>query len=100
MAAKGGKIKGKRVPAMVSPGEVYLTPKDVKDVMKNDANPMDIGSRVPGQAMVKNDSYSNDTVPETLESGGIVVPRHITTHPMARERAIAFVHKTMAKRGA
>jgi hypothetical protein len=73
MAAKGGKV-----PAMVSPGEKYLPPQDVKKVKEGKANPMQVGETIKGKAKVKGDSLKNDTVPKTLESGGIVLPRHIT----------------------
>lgn len=94
----GGEVKGKSVPAMVSPGEVYLTPDQVKQVVESGANPMSIGKHIKGKAKVKNDSLKNDTVPTTLEEGGMVIPRHITTHKMAPEKAELFVHRSLAKR--
>lgn len=95
--AKGGKA-GKSVPAMVSPGEIYLSPEKVRQVLKG-ANPMRIGEHIPGKAKVKDDSYSNDTVPKNLKTGGIVVPRHITTHKHADSKSMDFVRKVAAKKG-
>lgn len=115
MAAGGGKIaegphqshvanflyaKGGKVPAMVSPGEVYLNPDQVNKVVNEGANPMKIGQHIPGKAKKKNDSYDNDTIPATLEEGGVVIPRHITTHKMAPEKAELFVHRAMARKRA
>lgn len=93
--ASGGAVK--RIAAEVSPGEVYLSPGQVKEVLKG-ANPMKIGHHVPGKAKVKNDSLKNDTVPADLEEGGVVIPRHITTHKMAPEKAAAFVHRAAGKK--
>jgi hypothetical protein len=100
--AKGGKVPppaGKQVPAMVSPGERYLSPSDVKKVMAGKANPMQVGTTIPGKAVVKDDSLKNDTVKKTLQAGGLVIPRHITEHPMAHEKALSFIHASMAKKG-
>ncbi len=91
--AKGGEVN-----AEVSPDEVYLSPKKVQEVLKG-ADPMKIGYHVPGKAKVKDDSLKNDTVPADLEEGGVVIPRHITTHKMAPEKAAAFVHRVAAKKG-
>lgn len=113
MFAKGGKVpgqprshithhlmaKGGKVEAMVSPGERYLPPKDVKKVAEGKASPMKAGEKIPGKAKVKGDSYANDTVAKTLESGGIVLPRHITEHPNAPSEAAKFVAAVLAKQG-
>ncbi len=90
MMAEGGKV-----PAEVSPGEVYLTPDKVDQVLGG-ANPLEVGERIPGKAKVKGDSKKNDTVPRTLEEGGVVVPR---SHSMNEEKAALFVHRAMAKKG-
>lgn len=97
--ASGGRV-GEKVPAMVSPDEVYLSPEKVRQVVEEGANPMKIGYRVPGKAKKKNDSLKNDTVPMTLEEGGVVIPRHITTHKMAPEKAELFVHRANARKKA
>lgn len=92
-AAKGGKV-----PAMVSPGEKYLKPSDVKEVAKG-KNPMKVGEKIPGKPKVPGakDSYANDTVPKTLEAGGIVLPRSVTQAKNAPEKAAEFVRAVMAK---
>lgn len=90
--------KGGKVPAMVSPGEIYLNPEQVRQVIHEGQNPMKIGQRVGGKAKVKGDSLKNDTVPMDLEEGGVVIPRHITTHKMAPEKAELFVHRAMARK--
>jgi hypothetical protein len=92
-AAKGGKV-----PAMVSPGEKYLKPDDVKKVKKG-ANPMKVGETIPGEPKVKGavNSYENDTVPKDLDEGGIVIPRSITQGPNPHWESMKFVHATMAK---
>lgn len=93
LMAKGGSVN-----AVLSPDEVYLSPDKVQAVLKG-ADPMKVGQRVPGKAKVKDDSLKNDTVPAELEEGGVVIPRHITRHKMAPERAAAFVHRVAAKKG-
>lgn len=91
--------KGGKVPALVSPGEVYLSPDKVERVLKGE-NPMKIGEKVPGKAKVKGDSRKNDFVPADLDEGGVVIPRHIATHKMNGEKAELFVHRAVAKRKA
>lgn len=91
LMAKGGKV-----PAMVSPGEIYLSPKDVEKVINEGHNPLKLGEKIPGKPKVKGDSLKNDTVPKNLEVGGVVLPRHIT-NKMSREKAELFVHKAIAK---
>lgn len=111
LAAHGGEVPhhehlhnyfsgGGKVPAMVSPGEVYLSPEKVRQVVEEGKNPMKIGHKVGGKAAKKNDSYANDTVPATLEEGGVVIPRHITTHKMSAEKAELFVHRAIARKKA
>lgn len=93
--------RGGKVPAMVSPGERYLPPKAVKEVAEGKKRPMEAGKKIPGKAKVPGakDSYANDTVKATLESGGIVLPRHVTQAKDAPERAAAFVRAVLAKQG-
>lgn len=114
MVARGGKIcegphqshvanflaHGGKVKAMVSAEEVYLSPDKVRQVIHEGANPIKIGYKIPGKAKVKNDSLKNDVVPMTLEEGGVVIPRHITTHKMAPEKAELFVHRAIARKKA
>lgn len=92
-AAHGG-----RVPALLSPGERYLSPQAVKKVEKG-ANPMKEGKKVPGTPKVKGakNSYANDTVKATLDEGGIVLPRSVTQHKNPDWAAHAFVRGIMAK---
>lgn len=88
---------GGKVPAMVSPGEVYLTPEKAKEVAKDGKNPIKEGEKIPGKAKVKGDSYSNDTVPKKLEAGGVVIPKSIMESDDPAGNAHAFVTKLMEK---
>lgn len=109
MAAHGGVMEknwghvanflagGGKVPAMVSPGEVYLRPDQVQDVVKGGANPLAIGEKIPGKAKVKGDSYKNDFVKKDLEAGGVVVDRENVMNP---KKAAKFVQKSVAKKKA
>jgi hypothetical protein len=93
--------EGGKVPALVSPGEKYLSPEQAQDVLKGKENPMN-GKTIPGKAKVKGDSYENDTVPVTLEEGGCVIPRSVLQSDQPMKNAIKFVHahmKKMAKGG-
>lgn len=108
MAAKGGKIcdgphdshvanflaSGGKVPAMVSPGERYLNPEDVRKVVEDGENPLKIGMKIPGKAKVKGDSLKNDTVKASLEEGGVVVPRDIM-NKKSRDHAELFVRRAV-----
>lgn len=93
--AEGGEVK-----AMVSPGEVYLSPENVRKVIHEGANPMKVGKKIKGKAPVKGDSLKNDIVDMDLEEGGVVIPRHITKHKMAPEKAELFVHRALARKKA
>lgn len=88
--------RGGAVPAMVSPGEKYLTP-DEADAVKRGANPTSMGEIIPGKAKVKGDSLKNDIVPKTLQEGGCMIPREVmlSKNPMAE--TIKFVHAHMRK---
>lgn len=86
--------KGGKVPAMVSPDEVYLSPEKVRQVIHEGANPLKVGEKIGGKAKVKGDSRKNDTVPKTLEEGGVVIPRSHVKNP---EKAELFVHKAVLK---
>lgn len=93
--------KGGKVPALVSPGERYLSPTEAKEVAKGDKSAMTTGEKIPGKPKVggaKND-YANDTVPKMLETGGIVIPRSVTQAKDAEKKAIAFVQAVFAKKG-
>ncbi len=109
LLAKGGQVppehfhshvksyfsKGGKVPAMVSPGEIYLTPDNVHKVVNEGANPLKIGQRIGGKAKVKGDSYKNDIIPATLDEGGVVVDRK---NAMDQHKAALFVHQSINKR--
>ncbi len=99
-AAKGGKAH-KKVPALVSPGERYLSPSEVTKVAQGKANPMKAGEKIPGKPKVggAKNSYANDTVPKTLEKGGIVLPRSVTQAKHPAWEAHKFVSAIMAKNG-
>lgn len=93
--------EGGRVPAMVSPGEKYLTPDKAAKVASGKADAMKTGKTIPGTPKVggaKND-YANDTVPATLEEGGIVIPRSVTQGKNAEKNAMAFVKAHYKSKG-
>lgn len=90
--------EGGAVPALVSPGEQYIPPQEVKKVAQG-ANPLSLGERIPGTPKVKGNSYANDTVPKTLESGGVVIPNSIMQSKDADKKAAAFVQAILAKKG-
>lgn len=89
---------GGEVPAMVSPGEKYLPPEEVKKVAQGQKEPHQAGVKIPGQAKVKGDSLKNDTVPMTLEEGGIVIPRSVMQSQNPEEQARKFVAAVLAKK--
>jgi hypothetical protein len=82
---------------MVSPGERYLNPDEVKKVVEEGANPLRIGKKVLGRPKVKGDSLKNDTVPVTLDEGGVVIPRHIM-NKKSSEKAELFVRRAVHMR--
>ena len=88
---------GGQVPAMVSPGERYLPPTEVEKVKEGKKPAYKAGEMIPGQAKVKGDSLKNDTVPATLEEGGIVIPRSVMQSKNPEESARKFVAAVMAK---
>jgi hypothetical protein len=89
--------KGGKVPAMVSPGEKYLNPKEAKAVAQGKADPMKVGKTVPGKPKVMHDSLKNDTVPAMLDDGGEVIPLHVMIK-RSPEKAAAFVRKHLSKK--
>ncbi len=95
------KAEGGPVPALVSPGERYLTPTEVQKA-RSGVNPLKLGEKIPGKPVVggaKND-YANDIVPKTLEAGGLVLPRSITMAKNPGEKARKFVEACLAKQRA
>jgi hypothetical protein len=94
----GGGMSGRAVDAIVSPKEVYLNPRQVKEVIERGADPIKIGHHFPGQDKVKKkDSYSNDVIKTKLEDGGVVLPLHVTTHKDASNKGRKFVERAIAK---
>lgn len=94
--AHGGAVKkyfssGGVVPAMVSPGEAYIPPENVKAVAEGKMSVRQGGEVIPGQAKVKGDSLKNDTVPKNLREGGVVVPRTKMKDDKAAERFVAAI---------
>ncbi len=76
--------RGGNVPAMVSPGEIYLSPEEASSPEKaaKSAKKKEMkGEKIPGKAKVKGDSLKNDTVSKNLEEGGIVIPRSHSEDP-------------------
>lgn len=94
MMAKGGEVK-----AMLSPGEIYLPPQKAEAAAKGKASPTKEGKHIPGKAKVKGDSQKNDTVPATLEEGGVVIPRSVLQSKNPEKDAVKFVQAVMAKHG-
>jgi len=88
--------KGGKVPAIVSPGEIYLNPREAKTVEQKGVNPEEIGHKIPGKAKIKGDSLKNDTVKATLEEGGVVIPRSVVNSGDI-EKAKKFVEAVMAR---
>jgi hypothetical protein len=95
MMAHGGKV-----PALVSPGEKYLNPKEVAKVAEGKKPAIQAGEKIPGKAKVSGakNSYANDTVPKTLEVGGIVLPRSVTQSKNPGKEAQKFVEAILAKK--
>lgn len=82
--------KGGKVPAMLSPGEIYLPPAKAKAVAQGKESPMS-GKKIPGKAPVKGDSLKNDIVPAMLEPGGVVVKRSKANDPKKAAQFVAGV---------
>jgi len=93
-AARGGKV-----PALVSPGERYLPPKEAEKVAKGKKDPMKAGQKIPGKPKFPGNDYRNDTVHKNLEEGGIVLPNSIMQAKHPHWEAHKFVSAIMAKNG-
>lgn len=89
---------GGAVPALVSPGEGWLPPEQAQQVAQGKADPLASAEVIPGQAKVKGDSYANDTVPKTLEAGGVVIPRSVMQSKNPSKGAAEFVRAHLAKK--
>lgn len=94
--------KGGKVPAMVSPGERYLNKEQATEVAQGKKQAISAGVLIPGKPKVPGakNSYANDTVPKTLQAGGVVVPRSITQAPDAKTKADAFVKAVLSHKKA
>lgn len=57
------------------------------------------GGKLPGKAEVAGDSYANDKVPILGSPGEIMLPRSVTMHKNAPEKAAEFVRAILAKKG-
>lgn len=101
--AKLGKLalmaKGGAVPAMLSPGERYLPPEEVKKVAAGKKSPIKAGEKIPGKPKFKGNDYRNDVVPKTLKEGGIVLPNEVMQSKHPHWAAHRFVSAIMAKQG-
>lgn len=93
-----GMAHGGKVPAMVSPGEKYLPPSEVKKVVAGKKPVTKAGETIPGKAKVAGDSLKNDTVKKTLTEGGIVIPRTVMQSKNPEDSARRFVAAVMAKK--
>lgn len=87
--AHGGKVQ-----ALVSPGEVYVSPDKVKS-----KDPIKAGEKIPGKPKVRGNDLRNDTVPKKLAPGGIVIPNSVMQSKDPHGEAIKFVHAVLAKKG-
>ncbi len=87
--SQGGPVK-----AMLSPGEIYLTPAQAQAVKEGKMSPMQ-GEKIPGKAPVKGDSRKNDIVAKLLEAGGVVVKR---SKAGSEEAATKFVKSVKGRK--
>jgi hypothetical protein len=62
---------------------------------------MEAGEKIPGKPKVggAKNSYANDTVPKSLDVGGIVLPRSVTQAKDPHAAAHKFVSAILAKKG-
>ena len=93
-----GFAKGGKVPAMVSPGERYLPPHEVKEVAKGKKAPLAAGEKIPGTPKYPGNDYRNDVVPKTLDAGGIVIPNKVLQSKDPHKKAAKFVAAVLAKK--
>lgn len=93
---------GGPVPAMVSEGEIYLNPEQVRKVIHEDMDPMKVGTKIKAQnasqrATIKGDSLKNDKIAMELEEGGVVIDRK---NMSTKEKRQLFVHRALARKKA
>lgn len=83
--------EGGEVPAMVSPGEVYIPPHKVEKARKG--NPMKEGEKIPGKPKFPGNRPENDTKKKTLKAGGVVLPNSVTQSDNPEEKAKMFMEE-------
>lgn len=66
--------EGGKVPALVSPGEVYLKPAQVEKALESKKDPRSMGEKIPGKPAHPGNDYRNDVVSKSLDEGGFVIP--------------------------
>lgn len=91
--------RGGKVPVIVSPGEAYVPPQNVKAVGTGKVPMNKAAEIIPGKAKVHGDSLKNDIVPKKLEEGGVVIPRSVMNSKDPAKNAAKFVSQYMAKGG-
>lgn len=84
------KAMGGKVPAMVSPEEVYIPPEKVLSARKS-SNPLEYGEKIPGRAPHPGNDKRNDIIYKPLESGGVVIPNSVTKANSPAAKAKAFM---------
>lgn len=87
MMAEGG-----TVPALVSPGEQYIPPQEVKAVAEGKKDPLQAGERIPGKPKYAGNDYRNDVVKKDLKEGGLVIPNEVMQSSNPHWEAMKFVH--------
>lgn len=88
---------GEQVPALLSPGEHYLPPQEVKAVVEGKKDVLKAGKVVPGKPKYRGNDYRNDVVPRTLKSGGVVIPNKVLQSSQPHEMAEKFVAAIVAR---
>lgn len=90
-------FKGGKVNAMVSPGEVYVKPGDVKDVANGKKSALKVGEKFEGKAKVKGDSPKNDILPKNLAPGGMVIKRSVVNSENPNEESRNFIAEKLSE---
>lgn len=84
---------------MIQPGAADLGQQGIGMAANGGAIDFSSGGKLPGKAEVVGDSYANDKVPILGSPGEIMLPRSVTMHKNAPEKAAEFVRAIMAKKG-
>lgn len=107
---KGGGGSPAKTPGPASMGEatapgiegataVGVDPAALASVAALAASGGPVKAKTPSQkAVAKDNSYANDKIPALLSEGELVIPRSIMMHPMAAEKAAAFVQAALNKK--